>query len=69
MSIKMVIQRLFKIQGESSQDLTTVFTGINYGVSFELPLNNGTTFGIDYSFRKTYPLSSPNSIGVRLTLI
>jgi len=37
-------------------------------VSFELPLNNGTNFGIDYSYRAASPMASPNSIGVRITL-
>ena len=34
----------------------------------ELPLSNGTNFGIDYSYRAASPMASPNSIGVRITL-
>ena len=56
------------ITGEFSEGRTTAFTGLNYGVSFELPLSNGTNFGIDYSYRAATPLASPNSIGVRITL-
>ena len=56
------------ITGEFSEGRTTAFTGLNYGVSFELPLNNGTNFGIDYSYRAASPMASPNSIGVRITL-
>jgi len=47
---------------------STVFTGINAGFTFEIPLSNGTNFGLDYSFRKSSPLASPHSIGARLTL-
>jgi hypothetical protein len=56
------------ITEEFSNGRTTAFTGLNYGVSFELPLSNGTNFGIDYSYRAASPLASPNSIGVRVTL-
>ena len=57
------------ITEEFSNGRTTAFTGLNYGVSFELPLSNGTNFGIDYSYRASSPLASPNSIGVRVTLL
>jgi hypothetical protein len=47
---------------------TTTLTGLSFGASFELPLTNGTSFGLDYSYRSANPLQSPNSIGVRVTL-
>ena len=51
-----------------SETRSTVFTGINAGFTFEIPLSNGTNFGLDYSFRKASPLDSPHSIGARITL-
>ena len=56
------------ITGEFSEGRTTAFTGLNYGLSFEIPLSNGTNFGIDYSYRSASPMASPNSVGVRITL-
>ena len=56
------------ITGEFSEGRTNALTGLNYGVSFELPLGNGNSFGVDYSYRAANPLASPNSIGVRMTL-
>jgi hypothetical protein len=47
---------------------STTFTGINGGFSFELPLGNGTDFGIDYSYRHSDPLASPHALGVHITL-
>jgi len=47
---------------------TTVFTGLNAGFTFEIPLSSGTNFGLDYSFRQASPLASPHTIGARITL-
>ncbi len=44
------------------------FTGLNFGVSLELPALNGTNFGVDYSYRAASPMASPHSIGARITL-
>ena len=52
----------------NSEQRTTAFTGLNCGASFELPMRNGSTFAVDYSFRSANPLSSPHSIGARITL-
>lgn len=49
-------------------DHTSTLTGLSLGASFEVPLTNGTHFGIDYSYRAANPLQAPNSIGVRVTL-
>lgn len=51
-----------------NSDLATTLSGLSFGASFELPLTNGTSFGLDYSYRSADPLQAPNSIGVRVTL-
>jgi len=56
------------ITEDFSNGRTTAFTGLNFGASFELPLSNGTNFGLDYSYRAASPLASPHSIGARITL-
>ena len=47
---------------------TTVFTGLNFGFTFEIPLSSGTNFGLDFSYRTASPLDSPISLGARITL-
>lgn len=49
---------------------TTVFTGFNAGVSFDVPLSkdNDNTFQLDYSFRSTAFFSGVHSIGVSVML-
>ena len=56
------------INKEFNRGRSTAFTGLNFGLSFEIPLSNDSSFGLDYSYRMSNPLSSPNSIGVRLAL-
>ncbi len=51
-----------------SETRSTVFTGLNAGFTFEIPLSSGTVFGLDYSYRQASPLASPHSIGARITL-
>ncbi len=53
---------------DDKNDQTTTLSGLSFGASFELPLRNGTNFGLDYSYRAANPLQAPNSIGVRVTL-
>ena|ERR1035437_8154764 len=47
---------------------TTVFTGPTAGVTVELPLGNGKTFGIDYAYRATNPFSGCHTFGARINL-
>ncbi len=47
---------------------TTAFTGATAGVTFELPLGNGRTFGIDYAYRATNPFSGCHTFGARVNL-
>ena len=48
---------------------TTAFTGFSTGFSFEIPVSeNGSSFGLDYSFRPASPLSSVHTIGARIDL-
>ena len=47
---------------------TTVFTGATAGVTFELPLGNGRTFGIDYAYRATNPFGGCHTFGARVNL-
>jgi len=46
---------------------TTIFSGLNMGATFEVPLGAGT-FGIDYAYRHTTFMGGINSIGARLAL-
>jgi hypothetical protein len=46
----------------------TVFTGPTAGVTFELPLGNGKTFGIDYAYRATNPFMGCHTFGARVSL-
>jgi hypothetical protein len=46
----------------------TVFTGPTAGVTFELPLGNGRTFGIDYAYRATNPFMGCHTFGARVSL-
>jgi hypothetical protein len=47
---------------------TSVYTGPSAGITVQVPLNkeNGSMFGIDYSYRASDPFSGTHSIGVRL---
>lgn len=48
---------------------TTALTGPTAGATFEVPLNkNGTTFGIDYSYRASNPFQGSHSLGFRINL-
>ncbi len=48
---------------------TTALTGPTAGVTFEVPLNkNGSTFGIDYSYRASNPFQGSHSLGFRINL-
>jgi len=52
-----------------NEELTrTTTSGPSFGATVEVPINkNGSTFGIDYSYRVTRTFDGTNSIGVRLT--
>lgn len=54
----------------SDSQSTTALTGFTGGISFDVPVNkdNGSSFGIDYSYRTTNPFSGVHNIGVRLNL-
>ena len=56
------------ISNSFAEGRTTVLTGLNFGATFEIPLSNGTNFGLDYSYRSSDPLAAPHSIGARITL-
>ncbi|MBL0054068.1 MAG: PorV/PorQ family protein [Bacteroidetes bacterium] len=48
---------------------TTALTGLNVGLSFELPLGkSGKAVGLDYAYRATNPFDGCHSIGARLRL-
>ena len=48
---------------------TTVFTGPSAGFTLEIPFGkNGSTFGLDYSYRATNPFNGTHSIGARINL-
>lgn len=47
----------------------TALTGLNAGISFELPLGKtGKALGLDYAYRATNPFDGCHSIGARLRL-
>jgi hypothetical protein len=48
---------------------TTIFSGITFGASFEVPMNKtGSTFAIDYAYRHTTFMGGISSIGARINL-
>lgn len=54
---------------ETSITSRSVFTGPSAGMSINVPLGkNGTTAGIDYSYRTSNPFSGIHTIGLRLSL-
>lgn len=53
-----------------TSERTTVLTGPSAGITFEIPLGkeNGTTFGLDYSYRATNPFQGVHTIGARINI-
>jgi hypothetical protein len=48
---------------------TNVLTGPTAGLTIEVPLGkNGSTFGVDYSYRASNPFQGSHSLGVRINL-
>ena len=47
---------------------TTALRGPSAGFTLELPMLNGSTFGLDYSYRHTDPFQGSHSIGARINL-
>lgn len=47
---------------------TTALRGPSAGFTFQLPMGESTTFGIDYSYRHTDPFKGSHSIGARIDL-
>jgi hypothetical protein len=75
--IEYSFKEMFSIRGgyvyeqdqQSDEDRLTALTGLNAGVSVDLPLGKGgKKFGIDYSFRSTEFFDGAHSIGARIML-
>ena len=47
---------------------TTALRGPSAGFTVELPMGNGSTFGLDYSYRHTDPFQGSHAIGARINL-
>jgi len=47
---------------------TTALTGPTAGFTVELPMGNGSTFGVDYSYTDTDPFKGSHAIGCRIDL-
>jgi hypothetical protein len=48
---------------------TTALRGPSAGFTLELPMgDNGSTFGLDYSYRHTDPFQGSHTIGARINL-
>ena len=47
---------------------TTALRGPSAGFTIELPMGNGSTFGLDYSYRHTDPFQGSHTIGARINL-
>jgi len=47
---------------------TTAFEGLSGGMTIQLPISDGMTFGLDYSYRPASPLSSVHTFGARIIL-
>jgi len=57
------------ILNDFDEGRTTAFTGFSTGFSVEIPVSEeGSSFGLDYSFRPANPLSSVHTIGARIDL-
>jgi hypothetical protein len=56
--------------GLNNPDTRTTFNvGPTAGLTFEVPMgSSGSTFGLDYSYRVTRPMSGTHAIGVRINL-
>jgi len=47
---------------------STALTGPTAGFTVELPMGNGSTFGVDYSYTDTNPFKGSHAIGCRIDL-
>jgi len=47
---------------------TSALRGPSAGFTVELPMDNGTNFGLDYSYRHTDPFQGSHTIGARINL-
>tara|TARA_B100001142_G_scaffold194697_1_gene193723 strand:+ start:1549 stop:2640 length:1092 start_codon:yes stop_codon:yes gene_type:complete len=47
---------------------TNVLRGPSAGFTVELPMRDGSTFGLDYSYRHTDPFQGSHTIGARISL-
>ena len=47
---------------------STALTGPTAGFTVELPMGNGSTFGVDYSYTDTDPFKGSHAIGCRINL-
>lgn len=47
---------------------STALTGPTLGFTVELPMGNGSTFGVDYSYTDTDPFKGSHAIGCRIDL-
>jgi hypothetical protein len=47
---------------------TTALRGPSAGFTLELPMGNGSSFGLDYSYRHTDPFQGSHAIGARINL-
>lgn len=54
--------------GLKTASRTTVFTGPTAGMTIQLPMNNGSVIGVDYSYRTSNPFNGVHSLGLHLTL-
>ena len=52
----------------SLETRTTALTGPTAGFTIEIPMGNGSTFGIDYSYRSSDPFKGSHAIGARINL-
>ena len=55
-------------QNSTESYRTTALRGPSAGFTLEIPMNNGSTFGLDYSYRHTNPFQGSHSIGARINL-
>lgn len=59
---------VFESDAQDVELTKTTTAGPSFGATIEVPINkNGSTFGIDYSYRVTRTFGGTNSIGVRMT--
>ncbi|MGB0839496.1 MAG: PorV/PorQ family protein [Chitinophagales bacterium] len=50
------------------EERSSAYTGLSAGMTIQAPLNSGSEFAIDYSYRHSNPYSGTHTLGLRINL-